>query len=163
MRHVCIRPCTTLVIATVSLWQAPGATRKVGESGQSSNVSAPSDLNDMLESKIRTAWTAFKNKNKRAYAEFLADDFIAVYADGEGTRDKAHVLSDVDGSVVREVSLSRFNVAPLSSETAFVTYETFLQFPPKAGVHFERVYIGEVWIKRDGQWESLHYQETRVK
>jgi len=26
-----------------------------------------------------------------------------------------------------------------------------------------RVYIGEIWVQRAGQWKELHYQETRVK
>jgi hypothetical protein len=163
MRFVSSCAGIALVLATVIFWQESRALSKPSFRGQSKSVVAEPGLSDLLESKIRTAWTAFKNKNKQAYSEFLADDFIAVYADGEGTRDKAHVLRDVDSSVVSEVLLSRFNVAPLGSDAAFVTYEAFLQFPPKAGVRFEKVYISEVWVKRDGQWKSLHYQETRVK
>jgi hypothetical protein len=136
--------------------------RREGDSGRSSSTPANPDLKDLLESKIRAAWIAFKNKNERAYAKFLADDFIAVYADGEGLRDKPHVLSDVDVNAMIEVKLSNFSVVPLSPEAAFATYEAFLQFPPKRGRHFERVYIGEIWVKRDGQWKALHYQETRV-
>lgn len=136
--------------------------RREGESGPPSSGSAQSNLKDILEAKIRAEWIAFRNKNERAYAKFLADDFIAVYADGEGMRDKPHVLSDIDVSAVTEVKLSSFSVVSLSPEAAFATYEAFLQFPPKRGRHFERVYIGEVWVKRDGQWKALHYQETRV-
>lgn len=125
--------------------------RREGDSGRTSSASANPDLKNMLESKIRAAWMAFKNKNERAYAKFLADDFIAVYADGEGLRDKPHVLSDVDVSAIIEVKLSSFTVVSLSPEVALATYEVFLQFPPKRGRHFERVYIGEIWVKRDGQ------------
>jgi hypothetical protein len=30
-------------------------------------------------------------------------------------------------------------------------------------VKFEKILVGEIWVKRDGQWKALHYQETRVK
>jgi len=163
MRFIGSCSCVALMFATLTFWQNAAVLNMARDRDQPKSASSQSRLNDELESKIRTAWAAFKNKNKQAYGEFLTDDFIAVYADGEGTRDKAHVLRDVDGSVVSEVLLSRFAVLPLASDAAFVTYEAFIQFPPKAGVRFEKVYISEVWVKRDGQWKSLHYQETRVK
>ena len=136
-----------------------GPTTQVQAVGAAEN----SNVSGTLEAKIRAAWTAFKNKNRQAYGEFLADDFLAIYADGEGTRDKARVLRDVEGSVVNDVILSRFKVTPLGPDSAFVTYEAFIKFPSKAGVPFEKVYVGEVWVKRGGQWKTLHYQETRVK
>jgi len=163
MRHLNIRLSTAAVLAAIIFFQDPSAITNARDCGQPGNAPANSDLNGMLESKIRTAWKALQNNNKRAYAEFLSDDYIAVYADGAGTRDKPDVLNDTDGSAVKEVRLSSFNVAPLSPEAAFVTYEAFLQTPPNAGAHIVRVYVGEVWVKRDGQWKTLHYQETRVR
>ena len=81
----------------------------------------------------------------------------------EGARDKWHVLREVESSMVQDYTLSVFKVTPLGSDAAFVTYEALIHFPAKSAVRFERVYIGEVWVKRDGQWKELHYQETRVK
>lgn len=163
MRHLNIRLSIGVVLAAMIFLQDPSAMTKANDCDQPGNASANSDLNGMLESKIRAAWKALENNNKRAYAEFLADDYIAVYADGAGTRDKPDVLNDADGSALKEVRLSSFNVAPLSPEVAFVTYDAFLQIRPNAGAHILRVYIGEVWVKRDGQWKTLHYQETRVR
>ena len=84
-------------------------------------------------------------------------------ADNEGTRNKWHVLREVESSMVQDYTLSVFKVTPLGSDAAFVTYEALIHFPAKSAVRFERMYIGEVWVKRNGQWKELHYQETRVK
>jgi hypothetical protein len=54
-------------------------------------------------------------------------------------------------------------VTSLGPEAAFVRYEVFIKFPPKSLVPFEKLLVGEVWVKREGQWKALHYQETRVK
>jgi len=44
-----------------------------------------------------------------------------------------------------------------------VRYEAFFKFPPKSAVRFEKVMIGEIWVRRNGEWKSWRYQETRVK
>jgi hypothetical protein len=54
-------------------------------------------------------------------------------------------------------------VTPLGPEAAFVIYEVTMEFPPKAQVRYLRVYVGELWVKRAGQWKIQHYQETKVK
>lgn len=134
MRFISSCACIALAVAVVSFWHESRALSTSNSLNQSKSVLADPGLNDLLESRIRGAWAAFKNKDKQAYSDFLADNFVAVYADGEGTRDKAHVLRDVDSSVVSKVLLSRFNAVALGSDASFVTYEAFLQFPPRLGL-----------------------------
>jgi ketosteroid isomerase-like protein len=120
-------------------------------------------LKDTLEPKIGVEWTAFKNKDPKAYGELLADDFIAVEVDGEGTRNKAQAVREIERSNVTEFTLALIDVHPLGDDVAMVTYEVFLQFPPSAQVRFLRVYVTEIWQKQGQDWKALHYQETRVK
>jgi len=44
-----------------------------------------------------------------------------------------------------------------------VRYEVLMQFPPGSMQRFLKVLIGEVWVRRAGEWKALHYQETPVK
>lgn len=155
--------CLALQLTRFAFAQQPASKEKASDVKQASSASAQANLDQILETKIRAAWGAFKNKDKNAYSDFLTNDFIAVEADNEGTRNKWHVLREVESSMVHDYVLSLFKVTQLGPDAAFVTYEASIQFPPKAQVRFERVYIGEVWVKRDGQWKALHYQETRVK
>ena len=66
-------------------------------------------------------------------------------------------------ALVTDYTLSFFKVTPFCADAAFVRYEVFIKFPPKSIVPFEKILVGEVWVKREGQWKVLHYQETKVK
>lgn len=163
MRCCLIRACVALALASTTPGQQVVREGKIGEHRQAHSESTGLALKDTLEANIRAAWAAFKNKNKGDYAEFLADDFVAVEADNEGERNKWHVLREVESSMITDFTLSFFKVTALGPDAALVRYEAFFHFPPRSAVRFEKVYIGEVWVRRNGQWKALHYQETRVK
>ncbi len=163
MRNCLICSCVALVLASYAFGQQPEIKGKANEGKQPSGRAAQTGVDALLESKIRAAWEAFKNKDKKAYGDLLADNYIAIEADGDGARNKWRMLREVESSMLTEYTLSFFKVTPLGPDAAFVRYEAFMRFPPKSAVSFEKVYIGEVWVKREGQWKALHYQETRVK
>jgi hypothetical protein len=154
----------TFIAALTSfvLAQQPAVPAKTGE-GRPSNISADSTLKDMFDAKIKTEWEALKNKDKKAYAELLADDYEGVEVDGRGERTKTQALAELADTNVSNYTLWGLKVIPLGQDAAFVIYESTMQFPPKSAVRFSRVYITELWVKRAGQWKELHYQETHVK
>lgn len=121
------------------------------------------ELTNLFDAKIKVEWEAIKNKDQKALGELLADDFIGVEADREGERYKWKALSELQESAVTDYTLSFLKVTSLCTDAAFVRYEVFIKFPPKSAVRFEKILVGEVWVKRVGQWKELHYQETRVK
>ncbi len=155
---VCIAWLTSLALA-----QEPAMPPKSGESRQSGSVSADLGLKDMFESKIKAEWEALKNKDKKAYAELLADDYEGVEVDGRGERNKIQSVNELAEQNVFNYTLWGYKLIPLGPDAALVIYESTMQFPPKAQIRYSRVYISELWVKRVGQWKELHYQETRVK
>lgn len=164
--RVCFVFLCVVGLACLTLAQEPSApanTTKTGESRPSSSVSADSGLKDMFESKIKVEWEALKNKDKKGYAELLADDYQGVEVDGRGERNKIQSVNELAEQNVFNYTLWGFKLIPLGSDAALVIYESTIQFPPKAQIHYSRVYITELWVKRAGQWKELHYQETRVK
>jgi hypothetical protein len=154
----CIAGLTSLALA-----QPPAMPAKTGENRESSGVSADSGLKEMFESKIKVEWEALKNKDKKSYAELLADDYQGVEVDGRGERNKIQAVNELPGQNVFTYTLWGYKLVPLGPEAALVIYEVTMQFPPKAQVRYSRVYISELWVKRAGQWKELHYQETHVK
>ena len=136
---------------------------QVGDSPQSATVSADAALKDMFDAKIKAEWEALKNKDRKAYAELLADDYQGVEVDGRGERNKIQAVNELADTNVFNYTLWGFKLVPLAPDAAMVIYEVTMQFPPKAQLRYSRVYITEIWVKRDGQWKALHYQETRVK
>jgi hypothetical protein len=140
---------------------APAAKDQASGSVQSKDTGAQSKLAQMLEAKVKAAWAAFKKKDKDTYAAFLTDDFQAVEADGDGERSKTKTVREVEHSMFVEYSLQLFQVQQLGPHYAFVTYESTMRFP--RGSLFRRVFIGELWTNRDGDWKMMRYQETVVR
>ena len=154
---VCLMGLTALA------WAQEPAAPKSGESRQPASVSADSGLKEMFEAKLKAEWEAIKNKDKKAYAELLDDDYEGVEVDSKGERTKQQSLNELAEGNVSSYTLWGYKLIPLGPDAAFVIYEVTLQFPPKSVVRFSRVYITELWVKRGGQWKELHYQETHVK
>ena len=161
MRYYFVLFCLA-VVTPVALAQQPAVTSKAGETPQSSNASATT-LKDLLEAKVKAEWEALKNKDRKAYAELLGDDYQGVEVDGRGERNKIQSLNELAAENIYNYTLSAFSVTPLGPDAAMVIYEVTMQFPPTAQVRYARVYITEIWVKRAGQWKELHYQETHVK
>jgi hypothetical protein len=141
----------------------PAAAEKPAQSAAPKTAAAPPKLADLLEARVRAAWAAFKKKDKDGYAGFLTDDFQAVESDGDGERSKAKTLREVEHSMYTDYLLQMFQVQPLGTHYAFVTYESSMQFPKTAALRFRRVFIGELWTNRDGEWKMMRYQETLVR
>jgi hypothetical protein len=163
MRHCSGCACLALVLACFAFAQQAETKGKANQIPKSDRASATAKMKQLLEANVRTEWEAFKKKDKKAYSDLLADDFVAVEDDGEGTRNKYAAANEIDKSVVNNYHLFVLNVMPLEPNAAFVTYEVTIEFPPKAQVKLKRVLVSELWLKRDGQWKARYYQETRVR
>jgi hypothetical protein len=156
-------PLTILALVSVGWAQVPASSAKANTPPPFGTASTDSALNSMFETKIHTEWEAIKNKDKKAYGELLADDYQGVEIDGRGERNKIQTVNDLDETDSFNYTLERFKTISLGPDAAFVIYESTMLFPPRAQLRFSRVYIGELWVKRHGQWKELHYQETHVK
>ena len=168
MRNWILCVCIGLATPCSAFGQQAAATDKTPAtaptpSSPSKDTGAQSKLAELLEVKVKAAWAAFKKKDKDAYAAFLTDDFQAVEADGDGERSKAKTVREVEHSMFVEYSLQLFQVQQLGPHYAFVTYECTMRFPRGSATLFRRVFIGELWTNRDGDWKMMRYQETVVR
>src|ERR1700730_12558353 len=149
-------PCVTLA-------QRPAPQRNATESVWFKSDSRQTNLAAVLEARVRAAWETFKMRDKDKYAEFLADNFQAVEADGEGERSKPRILREVEHSMYTDYLLQLFQVQPLGPDHAFVTYEATIPFPAGAGTRYKRIFVGELWNEENGNWKMKRYQETPVR
>jgi hypothetical protein len=158
----CFAFACILGLTSLALAQPPTTPAKTGENRPSSSVSADAGL-DMFEAKVKVEWEALKHKDKKAYAELLADDYEGVEVDGRGERNKIQAINELADTNVYNYTLFGFKLIPAGPDATLVIYEVTMQFPPKAQVRYSRVYISALWVKRAGQWKEVHYQETIVK
>jgi hypothetical protein len=167
MRNWVLCGCVALALPGFAFAQQSGAADKTAPSEPSTSAAkstnAQPKLAELLEAKVRAAWAAFKRRDKGGYATFLTDDFQAVEADGDGERPKPHLLREVEHSMYTDYLLQLFQVQPLGPHYAFVTYESTMQFPKGSATRFKRIFIGELWTNRDGDWKMMRYQETPVR
>lgn len=165
MRKILVVAGAGVLLASSAFGQQPAAPKgsPPPPTNQHSSTAAPADLSELLEANIRGMWSAFKDKKKQAYADYLWDDFQAVEEDGQGERDKLRVLREVDDNAVFDSKPQWFKVEVLAPDAAVVTYENFITFPPKSVRRFEKIFITEIWLKRHGQWKAWRYQATPVK
>ena len=163
MRNWILCSCVALALPCCAVAQQSAPAEKPAQSTPAKPAAAQPKLADLLEAKVRAAWAAFKKKDKDGYAAFLTDDFQAVESDGDGERSKAKTLREVEHSMYTDYLLQMFQVQPLGTHYAFVTYESSMQFPKTAALRFRRVFIGELWTNRDGEWKMMRYQETLVR
>jgi len=166
MRNYLLRFCFAFSLACLAFAQQLPASKPANSSAATnppSENSAESQLKAMFESKIKAEWDAIKKKDKKAYGDLLADDYQGVEIDGQGERSRIQAMNEVATSNVSDYTLGGFKLIPLGPDAAFVIYESGMQFPPKSVLRFSRVYITELWVKRNGEWKELHYQETHVK
>jgi Domain of unknown function (DUF4440) len=136
---------------------------KIPEAPMPDSVPVDPKLKDLFQSKIQSEWEAIKNKDRKAYAELLDDEYQGVEVDGKGERTKTQMLNELAEENIFRYTLWGFRVIPIGPDAALVTYESTMQFPPSAQMRLARIYISELWVKRAGEWKELHSQETHVK
>lgn len=163
MRNFFVGTCASLLLACCTFGQQPPAGNPPPPTNLNSNTAAKAELSDLLQANIRGMWAAFRDRKKQAYADYMWDDYEAVEEDAQGERNKLRVLREVDDNNVADYKLQAFQVDSLGPDAALVTYENFIQFPPRSVVRFEKIFISEIWLRRHGQWKAWRYQATRVK
>jgi uncharacterized protein (TIGR02246 family) len=160
MRYVIL--CVLFAYPRVTFAQQAAAKHTAVQNVQSGREATQQSVAASVESRVRAAWEAFKVRDKDRYAEFLADEFQAVEADGGGERSRARILLEVEHSMYTDYLLQLFQVRRLGPDYAFVTYEATIQFPAGSAARYKRIFIGELWIWRNGEWKMMRYQETPV-
>ena len=151
------------VLAVFASAQQPPDQKQAHQGKSARDAPSQPDLKTAFESKVKAEWEAVKNKDKKALGDLLADDFEGVEVDGQGERTRTQSMSELANGNVQNYTLWGFRVTPVGPDATFVIYEVTIQFPPKSAVRYSRVYVSELWVKRNGQWKELHYQETHVK
>ena len=117
----------------------------------------------VLETKVRTLWEAFKNKDKATLSSSLDGDFRQFEEGLSAFGDKKTEVNSVDEFELLSYTLSDFTVKSIGPNAALVTY--IAQYEGKSGGETSKGHsvFGEVWIRSGNEWKGLYMQETYVK
>ena len=112
------------------------------------NISIP-EMTDPIQARLLIQWEAWKRKDKPSNDAVIADDFQSIGPDGSRRLGKPPVQQMIDEPITA-YKLSQFRVVPVGADTALVTYLADVTLPgDNPAFHMA---VGEVWMRRNGQW-----------
>jgi hypothetical protein len=98
--------------------------------------------------------------DSESVATLLADDFLEFGSSGRSF-DKASTLVELKNEPPRKASLiSDFSVRELSSNSSLVTYRATSR--NLAGHPNGQSWRSSIWMQRDGRWQLIFHQGTRI-
>lgn len=129
--------------------------------GVSSAQDVKSDQQILIE--LERAWdAAFHRQDAKFIETLLADEFIATYGDGSrGDKAKELSLATENKQQVDSRRLDEFIVKTFGN-TAVVWFTQILVGPVNGKPTEIRYRYVDVWVMRDGRWQAVASQSTRL-
>jgi hypothetical protein len=146
-----------LVLGSVVAAQKPRAKGTDMEMAQ--NVSIP-ELTEAISARLVAQWDGWKNQDAASNNAVIADDFTSFWPDGSRHVGKP-TAQQMAEQPISGYKLSEFRVVPVGVDTALVTYFADIRIPSDNVDH--HMAVGEVWVKRNGQWLIRAYSGTLMK
>ena len=122
---------------------------------------AKSDQQVLVE--LERSWNAaFHRQDARFIETLLADEFIATYGDGaRGDKAKELSLAREFNQQVDSTKLDDF-IVKIYRDTAVVWFTQILVGPVQGVPTEVRYQYMDVWVIRDGRWQCVASQSTRI-
>jgi ketosteroid isomerase-like protein len=96
---------------------------------------------------------AFKNKQAKAFREYLAPEFSAI--DAEGIKDVDAEIADMQKTDLRDYSFADMKVTLANPKMAVATYKVNTQSTSSGRDTSGSYYAATVWNKRGGKWLAV--------
>jgi hypothetical protein len=122
------------------------------------NVSIP-EMTEAISARLVAQWEAWKDQDAASNDAIIADDFNSFWPDGSRHIGKP-TAKQMAEQPITGYKLSELRVVPAGADTALVTYFADIKTPDDAEHHMA---VGEVWMRRDGQWFIHGYSGTLIK
>ncbi len=117
------------------------------------------DLTDAISARQVSQWEAWKNQDTASNNAIIADDFNSFWPDGSRHVGKP-TAQQMREQPITAYKLSQLRVVPVAADAALVTYFAEVNTP---GDNDFQMAVGEVWVKRNGQWLIRAYSGTLIK
>jgi ketosteroid isomerase-like protein len=96
---------------------------------------------------------AYKNKQAKAFRDYLAPEFSAI--DAEGVKDADAEIEDMKKTNLSNYSFADMKVTLLSPKMAMATYKVTTQSTSSGRDTSGTYYAATVWNKRGGNWLAV--------
>jgi hypothetical protein len=113
--------------------------------------------NEVMDKEM-LAWELTKKKDKSNLANLLSEDFAEITDDG--LFDKAGVLANLDNLTVTDYAPTDFKIRNLAPNTIQLIFKVTVTGTFKGKAFQNHNYASSLWMKRDGRWQNVFFQET---
>ncbi|WP_428670055.1 nuclear transport factor 2 family protein [Reyranella sp.] len=147
---------SSLIAGMVALVAGPAAFGQTPEVAQ---------LRDELMALEKGSWDFMRDRNFDGMRNFLADDALLIFGDGTRFNKRQMMELMADYTMVGDIKIEpTFAVRMLTPDVATllyrVTYTSSYKGSPPTTL---KVLSSSVYVKRNGKWLSVLYQETPLK
>jgi hypothetical protein len=136
--------------------------------GQSANHSQPRPTvpdthsdEEIAVSLERQGWEAAKAKDAASYERLLAEDFVRVGADGVTTKNGEK--NDFDQLAMDTYKWEGLQVVHFTPDVTLLAYKATQKTTYRGQPLPSPTWISSLWIKRNGTWLNVFYQETKAE
>lgn len=120
------------------------------------------DLTRILAARLREVWDAYQRLDAPAHNAILTDDYTAVHPDGS-VHPRPPTAQEIAAAPIGDYSLTEVRAVPLGPDSALVNYLADVDVPSNGSPMRVKFVVGEIWLKRSGQWKCRYYQATLAK
>jgi hypothetical protein len=117
------------------------------------------EMTEAIRARLTAQWEGWKNQDPRPNEEIVVEDFQSFSADGLH-RTGRPTRQQMAEQPIAGYKLSEFRALPVGMDEALVTYFAEIKTPDNVEHH---MFVGEAWVKRDGQWKIRGFSGTLMK
>jgi len=154
-----MRRLTVAVLVLGSVVAAQKLRTKGTDMEMAHNVSI-SELTEAISARLVAQWEAWKNQDAASNNAIIADNFDSFWPDSSRHVGKP-TAQQMAEQPIAAYTPSQLRVVPAGADTALVTYFADIKTPGDNGAH--QMAVGEVWVKRSGQWFIRAYSGTLME
>ena len=155
-----------LVLATACATAPSGNKDTIANANSNANkaadtkTSAPPSEADII-AKEKAGWDAFKKKDADAFGKLLAADYLEVT--DMGIIDRAAAISGMKDFELADVTFAEWKMTTIDKDAVLLTYTATIKGSYKGtAIPPDPCREASVYVKRNGEWVAIYYQETRI-
>lgn len=154
-------PALATLLLILAATVAPSQERKPASMPKPDASAEPAALTEAIRPRLLAIWEHYKNQEAEAHNALLADDYQAVFPDGT-LHNRKPTPQEIAQAPLTAYSLVEVKAVPLGPDAALVTYTAEVDGPSGGKIIHVTYQVGEVWVRRAGEWKCRYYHGTPV-
>lgn len=154
------RPVAALLLMLATTVALP-QERKPASVSKSEASAESAALTEAIRPRLLAIWEHYKNQEADAHNAILADDYQAVGPNGI-LRSRKPTPQEIAQAPLTAYTLVQVKAVPLGPDVALVTYTAEVDGPSGGKMIHVTYQVGEIWVRRAGEWKCRYYHGTPV-